>query len=337
VKARATFAPDAVRAKQALALGLAAIFSLGVAAASLGVPRLMRGEQSASGPVLKGFARSFERMGRIDVSSARLSVSLVRGDQGWTMPQRGGHPIDAQALANVAKALSDLSLTDVRATGPQAAARLGLDDPKGGGQGTHLVVTSTTGAALYDVFLRQTQGATLVRFANQDAIYEAKGALPRLDELALWLNLKPVDIMPENIASVQAQMAGEPAYDIVRRPDGGFAPLGGSANPVATQTALALTQFVAEDVHARASLTAQPLGTHTTFLRTGLHVVATFYQSETGTCAAIAAKADETGGQAAADAINKIAKGWCYDMPLTIAETFMTPRAAIMGSADALQ
>lgn len=332
MKARAPFAPDAVRAKQALALGLAAIFSLGVAAASLGVPRLLRGEQSASGPVLKGFARSFDRMGRIDVSSARLSVSLVRGSQGWTMPQRGGHPIDAQALANVAKALSDLSLTAIRASGPEAAARLGLDDPKGGGQGTHLVVTSMAGETLYDVFLRQTQGATLVRFANQGAIYEAKGSLPRLDDVALWLNLKPFGIMPETIASVQAQMAGEPAYDIVRRPDGGFAPLGGSANPVATQTALALTQFAAEDVRASSSLTTQPLGTHTTFLRTGLHVAASFYQSKTGTCAAITAKADETGGQAAADAINKIAKGWCYDIPLTRAQTFMTPRGAIMGT-----
>jgi hypothetical protein len=281
---------------------------------------------------LKGFARSFDRMGRIDIASARLSVSLVRGDQGWTMPQRGGHPIDAQALANVAKALADLSLTAIRATGPEAAARLGVDDPKGGGAGTHLVVTSTTGKTLYDVILCQTQGATLVRFANQDAIYEAKGSLPRLDEVALWLNLKPFEIMPENIASVQTQMAGEPAYDIVRRPDGGFAPVGGSANPVATQTALALTQFVAEDVRASASLTTPPLGTHTTFLRTGLHVAATFYQSETGTCATIAAKADETGGQAAADAINRIANGWCYDMPPTRAQAFMTPSGAIMGT-----
>lgn len=287
------------------------------------------GIERASGPVLPGFSERAAEAARVRVTTAEGAFTLARGaGDVWTMPERGGHRVDERALQGLARGLSTLRLRARRGEAAADHARLGVGDPPADGA-ARVRVETAAGQVLADVMLAAPRPdaprARHVRRMGEATTFLAEGDLPPLDRAAGFLDLAVIDVAPEAIASVEAQVRGE-AYAIVRRPDGGLAPVDGAPNPNATAAALALTRWRPLDVRPAADLTAPPVAVHATRLRDGTTIEARAHDGGDGGGWIVLS----AGGPGAA-AINARAAGWAYRLSAYDFADFVFSRASALG------
>ena len=98
------------RKRLRIALALAAA---GVAALLLGIGAVWRDASlterpGISGPVLPDWREQAALASRIEIVARDVQFSLLRTDQGWVMPSRGGYPVRPDRIAELDAALSGL-------------------------------------------------------------------------------------------------------------------------------------------------------------------------------------------------------------------------------------
>jgi hypothetical protein len=325
-----TNSPNKIRAKTTAILLACAFATTLLAAGSYWVQRTITGEKTLSGKVLPDFTADMPQVRTITITTRDGTYSLVRKGTSWVMPERDDYPIAPDALADLAKGLSDLSYKVARTSDPSQFARLGVDDPSPESDGVLLSLKGTSNQLLASVHLGTKGDATFVRKAGSNDVFEAEGKLPNLTSPALWLDLKVLEVTPETIASVSGQRAGEARYDIVRRPDGGFAPISGQANVTATTTAIAFTKWAPLDVMVASSLSSDPIGTHTTNLRSGVSISATAYQESGRNWVVVSASTPDDVPNEDAAKINQRTDGWAFELGPTDFADMTFSRSAIL-------
>jgi hypothetical protein len=324
------YGPNQARARAALFLCIAALGSTLIAAGSFWVQRSISGEKMIAGKVLPGFAADMPQVRTITILTKNGPYNLVRQGAIWIMPERGDYPIAAPALSELAKGLSDLTLKAARTSDPAQFARLSVDDPSPDSDGVLVTMKGATGQILNSLYVGQKGDALFVRKAGSNDVFEAQGMLPDMNNAAHWLDLKVVDVTAETIASVSGQRVGEGRFDIVRRPDGGFAPVGGQANVTATTAAIALTKWAPLDVMAASSLTQDPIASHVTTLRTGVTISVTAYQEAGRNWVVLSADSPADDQSGLGDKLNKRSDGWAFELNATDFADFTFPRSAIV-------
>jgi hypothetical protein len=334
----ATFGPDRARARLAMVFMAGALLTSVVAVASIWVQRNVSGEQTLSGKVLPDFAADMPQVRTITITSKSGPYNLVRRGNDWVMPERGNYRVAATALSDLAKALSDLEYKALRTSDPSQFARLGVDNPNPDGEGALLTIKGGTGQVIHNLYVGQKEDTLFIRKGGSNDVFEAAGRLPELVAPTRWLDLKVIDVTAETIASVSGQHVGEARYDIVRRPDGGFAPVGGDANVTATTTAIALTKWAPIDVMAASNLTTDPVATHVTTLRDGVVISLTAYEQEGRYWAAVSADATSPDQNAAANQLNQRTDGWAFGLdPTAFADITFKRDAILNGPAPGAQ
>jgi hypothetical protein len=312
-----TYPPNKARARTAMALVIAAIATTALAGASIWVQRAVSGGQTMSGKVLPDFAADLPQVRTIEIASKGQKFSLVRRGSAWVMPERGGYKVADAALSDLAKALSELEYKAPRTSDPNQFAKLGVDNPRPDNDDTLVIFKGATNQILSGLHIGQKESALFVRKAGSNDVFEANGNVPEIGNPAKWLDLKVLDVTPENIASVSGTHRGESGYAIVRRPDGGFAPVGGQANVTATTAAIALTKWAPIDVMPASNLVTDPLATHVTTLRDGLVISLTAYDENGRYFAAVSADASKEEASEAATKINQRSDGWAFEVDAT--------------------
>jgi Domain of unknown function (DUF4340) len=331
-------APHKARARMAIILLVCAAATTFAALASVWVQRAVSGEQTIAGKVLPGFAADMPQVRTITIAARGVTYNLVRRGTLWVMPERGNYPIAASALSDLAKSLSDLEYKTARTSDPSQFAKLGVDDPGPDSDGAMITIKGETGQILDSLHVGQKEDALFVRKAGSNDVFEATGKLPDFLAPARWLDLKVLDVTAETIASVSGEHAGEGRYDIVRRPDGGFAPVGGTPNVTATTTAIALTKWAPVDVLAASELTSDPLATHVTTLRDGLVVSLTAYEQSGRYWVGVSADANSPDQTDAATKLNQRTDGWAFGLDATAFADVTFKRDAILnGPAHSAQ
>jgi hypothetical protein len=333
-----TYPPNKARARVAIILLASAVFTSTLAVASIWVQRNVSGEQVLTGKVLPGFAADMPQVRTITISTKGTTYNLVRRGADWVMPERGNYPVAASALSELAKSLSDLEYKAARTSDPTLFAKLGVDDPGRESDDALITIKGGTGQILAGLHIGQKEEALFVRKAGSNDVFEASGSLPSLTSPASWLDLKMLDVTPETIASVSGQHVGESRYDIVRRPDGGFAPVGGIANVTATTTAIALTKWAPTDVMAASELTSDPVASHVTNLRDGLVISLTAYEQGGQYWVAVSADATSSEQSEVATKLNQRCDGWAFALdPTTFADVTFKKDAILNGPASSAQ
>jgi hypothetical protein len=309
-----TYGPDKSRARIAKLLGLAAIATTTLAVGSVWWQGRVSGAATQTGKVLPGFTADMPQVRVITIATSRETFTIVRQGNQWVMPERDNYPVADAALSDFAKAMSGLSYKDLRTSDPNQFAKLSVDDPKAGGAGTLITVKGATGQILASLHVAQIGQALFVRKAGTNDVFEAAGAMPNVMSAARWLDLKVLEIMPESIASVTGKLRGEAGYSIVRRPDGGFAPVDGTPNVTATTSAIALTKWMPLDVKPASALTGDPIATHITNLRDGLVISVTAYNESGRYFAAVSADATTSETALEAQKINQRSDNWAFEL-----------------------
>lgn len=331
---------DQQRLRTLLILWACALVSVCAAFATHFAQRLARGEAVIAAAVLPNFAQDLPQVRTIAITTPQGTYSLVRRANKWVMPERDNYPVSTQALSEFARDLSNLKFKALRTSDPAQFAQLGVADlsqplSEPLNQGAQIRIKNATGFALHDLFMGQNAQAVFVRKAGTNDVYEADGMLPPFANLAHFLDLKVLDITADTIASVSGGRSNEARYDIVRRPDGGFAPVGGSANVTATTAAIALTTWEPQDVIAASALTSDPIATHTTNLRSGILIQISAYQEQGRNWVVVSANATDLSGQEAAAQINVRTDNWAFALDATSFENFTFSTQAIVNGPAA--
>jgi Domain of unknown function (DUF4340) len=322
--------PNQARARAALLLCIAALGTTLIAAGSFWVQRSISGEKVIAGKVLPGFAADMPQVRTITIATENGPYNLVRQGATWVMPERGDYPIAAPALSELAKGLSDLTFKAARTSDPAQFARLSVDDPSPESHGVLVTMKGASGQILNSLYVGQKGEALFVRKAGSNDVFEAQGMLPDLKNAARWLDLKVVDVTAETIASVSGQRVGEGHFDIVRRPDGGFAPVGGQANVTATTAAIALTKWAPLDVMAASSLTQDSIASHVTTLRSGVTISVTAYQENGRNWVVLSADSPADDQSGLGEKLNKRSDGWAFELGAVDFADFTFPKSAII-------
>jgi hypothetical protein len=326
----AAYGPDKARTRAAVIMLAFAIASVAVAVGSVWVQRSVSGDQTLSGKVLPGFGADMPQVRTITISSKGQTYNLVRRGAAWIMPERGGYRVADAALSEFAKALSDLAYVTQRTSDPSQFAKLGVDDPAQGRDGALVTTRGATGQILTSLHIGQKETALFVRKAGSNDVFEASGTIPDLSLASRWLDLKVLDVTAEKIASVSGQYRGESGFDIVRRPDGGFAPIGGVANVTATTSAIAISKWSPIDVKPASELTRDPVATHVTSLRDGLVISLTAYEDDGRYFVAVSADARAPESNEAATTLNQRSDGWAFEIDATQFADLTFQKAAIL-------
>jgi hypothetical protein len=326
--------PDQIRRRQAIILGLSALVMALLALGSFPLARALSGETSLSGKVLPKFSAQMRDIQTITIVWRDGRYDLVKQGSTWVMPQRGNYPVQAETLANLAKGLSELSYKTLRTSDPAQFARLGVGPPSASSPGALVSFKNPAGAILESLYIGRRGDTILVRKSGSNDVFEVSGTLPELGSPALWLDLQVIDIAPETIASVSGQRRGDARYDIVRRPDEGFAPVGGSANVTATAAAIALTKWAPVEVALARTLTGEPVATHVTRLRTGLVISTSAYDAMGHNWVRLSATSDTADQIGAAATLNQRLEDWAFEVSAADFADLTFARAAIMSTKN---
>jgi hypothetical protein len=99
---------------------------------------------------------------------------------------------------------------------PDKFDRLGLGDPKKGGEGVLVQVQNAQGALLANLILGIEPRGLYARDPNKEQTWAIKGELPPLKDPAAWLDLAPIALDRSRIARVDVAPPAGAAYAVKR-------------------------------------------------------------------------------------------------------------------------
>lgn len=290
-----------------------------------------RAEPSARGPAFEGLGRDFARVATVRIEGPEGGYALQRTTGGgWVLPDRGGYPVNPEAVDRLASDLMALRLAARRTSDPSQYNRLGVGEPREGADGLRVTLLDARGLELSGAVIGRRGPWVYVRRPGDPTVYRATGGLAALEDPAAFADLPRPGVEPRDIASVEAAVDGQ-AYAIVRRPDGGFAPEGLPPGPTATAVALALADWRPADVAPRAERAPSrpPDGLHRTFLRGGQTVTVEVWRADDAS----------GGGWAALSVTGELPglsggprSGWLFRLRPADLSVWLTPAGALSGA-----
>jgi len=137
------------------------------------------------------------QIGRISIKSAKDKVTLVKGDNGWTVAERGDYPADAKRVNELLENLEDVKITQCIQAGPTYDKRFGMDPVADTPEehGIQIIFSAANDTQLASVTLGKTLesnsgglfgmgGGITGRFvrnrAEPDAVYVTSETFPRV-------------------------------------------------------------------------------------------------------------------------------------------------------------
>lgn len=322
------------RRSQLAGVALAACAGLtALAGASLWLEQVRSGEQRIALPAFPALEGRTSSLSGIRVLRPEGGWSLVKGVDGrWTMPERAGFPAEQGAVEQLLADIARLELVAERTADPGQYVRLGVGEPREGADGTLLQLIGADGAVVDGAIIGRRGTSLYVRRADGPTVYLADRDLPLLFQPARLLDLGVLEVGPEQVASVEAEVDGE-AYAILRRPDGGLAPEGGPPGAAATAAGLAITRWQPLDVAPASTVATGPAdAVHITRLRSGLVLTVQVWRGAAAGEPGWAILSAEGSGAAAEEAarITAWARGWAFRLaPYDLAD-FALPRTSVM-------
>lgn len=319
-------------ARRRLLLGLTGLTCL--AAATAGVVGWVhtnpRGRLDKSGPLFPRLGHELTSLSQIEIIWRGGGLVMRKTNTGWVAASRDSFPINEAPLAQLITSLKALRYR--RALTMPAEAQTPPLAPALGGDGIQLILRRSDGV-LIDLTLAQRGGLMLAQIGADPQLYQVSGPTwPDLGTPQTWLALDGFEIAPERIATASLTRLDQPALDIVRRPDGGFAPVGGKASPAATDVALLMARFAPVDVMAARRLSGPARLRHQTQLKSGLLITLEAYVSQGQLWAVFRVDPRQAATDQEARSLQAKTHGWAFALTSAQASLLETPTALILSA-----
>jgi len=290
------------------------------------------GEQK-SGKVFPNLAKHASKVTHISLISRSSQFDLVKAEAGWVLPQSDFYPVADTALSGLIKALTDVRY--VRALPPPTKldAQASQIAPLKGGDGVLISLETKDKVHIATLTLARRGEMTLAQLPRDEALYEISTVdWPPLDSPKAWLDLPRFDIAPERIATVELIRPDQDRLDIVRRPDGGFAPVGGKSSPTITDIALMLGRLEPQAVIAENKLSGAQAFSHSTSLKSGLIITLDGFESAGRVWVKVRIDASKAASPEEGDRLVKQTSGWAYAILPNFVTLLMTPTPSLVNA-----
>jgi hypothetical protein len=288
------------------------------------------GEQKSS-KVFPNLGKEASKVTQISLISRSSQFELVKAEAGWVSPQSDFYPVADGALSGLIKALTDLRYVRTLPPPTKLDTQATQIAPIKGGDGVLISLETKDKAQIATLTLARRGQTTLAQLPGDEALYEISTVdWPPLDSPTAWLDLPKFDIAPERIATVELIRPDQDRLDIVRRPDGGFAPVGGTPSPKITDLALILGRLEPQAAMAANKVLGAPAFSHSTSLKSGLIITLDGFESAGRFWVKIRTDTSKAASPEEGDRWATQTKGWAYAIPANLWTLLMNPTPSLL-------
>ena len=208
--------------------------------------------------------KQINQVDRVEIQAANESVTLIKGEQGWTVQEKSGYPANMQNLRKQLIAFSEASILETKTANPENYSQLGVADVAPGSEsvlvklgGMETEVGLLVGNQNY-----RGQESTYVRRADQAQSYLVSGSLKMDSKASNWLLKDIFNVGAPRVRRALIQHAdgsvleivknnqSDPNFSVLSVPEGRELAAPGAGNSVAG----ALGSLRLEDVEAAADV-----------------------------------------------------------------------------------
>lgn len=184
--------------KTVIGLGIAAVVAIAIAAGISMSRRPVAEHGHGSDELLPGLAERINDVRRISLTGPgqQLIATLEKGEQGWTLKEKGGYRADSGKVREYLLKLSQSRLVERKTTNEQRYADIGVGDLTAtDAKGVLVALDGLPQPAQLIVGIANPRGdATYVRRAGDKQSWLAKGSLIPDKTAANWLDKSIVDL-----------------------------------------------------------------------------------------------------------------------------------------------
>ena len=161
---------------------------------------------------------------KIVIETGDETFSLVRGDDGWTVPEKHNYRAAAGEVRDLIVGLADMRYAAAKTAKPELHARLDLDDPGPDGASRFVRVEGADGTVLaqavlgkrrYQLTGDQKQG-TYLRLPGEAQSWLVTGGVGVEAQLNRWLERQIIELSADDIQRIEITPAGGKPYAIER-------------------------------------------------------------------------------------------------------------------------
>lgn len=186
------------------------------------VDRQRGGGTREDGLLLPGLEARLDEITAVRITDADGEVRIVREDDDWIVPAKGGYPADVAKLRELLLGLAEARRIEQKTANPELYDRLGVQDPEQEGASGKRVASEGLGEADFEVILGDSaqRDYRYARIAG-DATSWLIDRNPKLpDDAAGWLVPEITDIPASRVQSVTIRHEGGDTIAI-RKADAG--------------------------------------------------------------------------------------------------------------------
>lgn len=163
-------------------------------------------------PVFADLRSDPDSAAKVEVNSRFGSFSMVRGDDGWTTPDRFDHPIDANDVRRLIVSISDMRYIERKTSMPERFARLEVDDIDGiNAESAYVKISDAAGAVLAEAivgrpsarFIDGSVSGTYIRVPDTNDVWLVSGVANVQTRLVPWLERSIVSLPANTVARVE--------------------------------------------------------------------------------------------------------------------------------------
>ncbi len=312
-------------------LGGACVAGLGLSIFALARQPGDRLRQPRSGKVFPNLSREVSKASWIRILGPTSQFELAKRSGSWVMPLADSYKVADEPLRRLIKALTDLRYVRVLPLPAEQDLAASEIDPRKGGDGIWLSVETDDRSPLATLILAKRGEQTLAQIAGDRARFEVNSVdWPSLTNPRDWLALPRFEFAPERIATISLTRPGQSPLDIVRRPDGGFAPVGGKANSIITDVALLLGHLDFRDARRAQRLIGTVTFSHETTLKSGLVIALDGYEAESRFWVKIRIDTRRAASPDEGDRLASQTETWAFEVPAKFWTLLTTPTPMLL-------
>lgn len=327
---------------------LAVVAAVGVAAALWSTQtRKPAQETSGSEPLVPGLQEKLNDVSQLRVigPGGRSLATIMRGDAGWSLQEKGGYAVDTDQVRDFLMTLAKARRVEAKTSNEALYGKLGVGDvAQADAAGVQIEIDGLAKPVAVILGHNVQRGnGTFVRHAGEAQSWQTDINIAAEREPAKWLQAQIVDVAPSKVESLTIKPAEGAAIEIVRAPEGGSAefvlrnlPKGRELESefVADAAAGLLSGLRLDDVAPEAEARPGDAAVTTSEFRIedGTVITLTSWKTNDKTLVRLAATLDET--RAAAFAEAEVARA-AKEAAALAAETAAKPADAAAAADDA--
>jgi hypothetical protein len=329
------------------ALAVATVLVLAVAIAAYGTQNRWSQAKVSGASLFPNLPAQSPRIARIELKQGEKSLTLARDKEAWSLADRGGYPVKADAVRALLVKLAQAELVEGKTSNKERYAQLELEEPAGKDAKSRLVrIVDDKGAPIAEAIVGKkrfdafgaSKGGTYVRKPGDAQTWLSNADLDVSLALRDWVQPGLLDLAAAKIAKLTIEVPGEEPLVIERDgtdankhklasiPDGKKLKEGTGIDSIVR----AVGSIELEDVRKPAATAGSEAGTARIEADGGLTVTLRLRKEGEDYWGTLEAAGSDGEAKKNADEIAAKAQGWEFKIPAGKAQSILKRRADLV-------